>query len=381
MQAGAALNADTHGATRVPVGLASYMHTSNAHPGHMQWHTAANPLRSSLDGSLEFSYTLGAAADGACRTHLDGMHFRLVGGQQAAGLRAAASAEEQLIYTTQHQVNGVHSAGGDRSKPLSTADLHWHLSSGDARRTSMFTVRGEGTTRAMPALSSSLSLVQHAIAAAARPTVALHVTNPAHPERASPGLAAAAATGLLRVAVQESAGQHFEQLTHDAFAASQPNPAIRVEGGGFIALAQNATYTPLLTPVAPKEVAQRAAAADTDRAFKGAVLITGGLGDLGQLTGQWVMQTCPSAHVWLLGRNGRPGQYAQWLEDQQTEPGTCVSTASCDATSASDMAGLLPQLQACGAPAVTSFIHSGGVLQDAMLGRATSQANGYWACP
>ena len=103
--------------------------------------------------------------------------------------------------------------------------------------------------------------------------------------------------------------------------------------------------------------------------LRGSVLVTGGLGDIGQLAGHWVAGAAEGAHVWLLGRSGRA---AQPLAASLARHNGCVSMAAADVAAQADMADLLQRIAAAGAPAVTGLLHAGGVLQDALLSRQTA---------
>lgn len=100
----------------------------------------------------------------------------------------------------------------------------------------------------------------------------------------------------------------------------------------------------------------------------GSVLISGGLGDIGRLVGHWVASASPQSHVWLLGRSGRA---AQSMLSALVHSAAQVSMAAVDATMAADVAGLFGQAAACGAPAVSSVLHAGAVLRDALLSAQT----------
>lgn len=108
---------------------------------------------------------------------------------------------------------------------------------------------------------------------------------------------------------------------------------------------------------------------DARLSMRGSVLVTGGLGDIGQLAGQWVAGTAAGAHVWLLGRSGRAAQH---MAASLASHDDCVSMAAGDVSVQADMAGVMHVLAAAGAPAVSSALHAGGVLQDALLSRQTA---------
>ena len=103
--------------------------------------------------------------------------------------------------------------------------------------------------------------------------------------------------------------------------------------------------------------------------FSGSLIISGGLGDIGQLAGHWAAGSHPSCHVWLLGRTGRA---AQSMAAALAQHSGCVSTVAGDVAAASDMARLVLVLGTSGAPAVSGLLHAGAVLHDALLGQQTA---------
>ena len=104
-------------------------------------------------------------------------------------------------------------------------------------------------------------------------------------------------------------------------------------------------------------------------AMAGSVLVSGGLGEIGQLAGHWVAAAHASSHVWLLGRSGKSAQSMAAALEQHAGS---VSMAAGDVTAHADMAGLMQLLAASGAPAVSGVLHAGAVLADALLGRQTA---------
>ena len=109
----------------------------------------------------------------------------------------------------------------------------------------------------------------------------------------------------------------------------------------------------------------------------GPVLLTGGLGTLGQIVASWLAQQ-QVQELHLLGRSGRAAGQQQL---QLLQPGSPAYTAAttvtqCDAASSEDLHGLLAQLAQAAASsvsgqAVQGIMHAGGVLADATLSGQT----------
>lgn len=103
---------------------------------------------------------------------------------------------------------------------------------------------------------------------------------------------------------------------------------------------------------------------------RGSVLVTGGMGDIGQLAGIWLADQSTSAHIWLLGRTGRSlgsaavSMYKRW--------GSIISMASGSIAACSDMAGIDQLMVDVAAPATTCVLHAAAVLSDAVLSRQSA---------
>lgn len=101
----------------------------------------------------------------------------------------------------------------------------------------------------------------------------------------------------------------------------------------------------------------------------GSVLVTGGMGDIGQLAGSWLADQSTRAHIWLLGRTGRSlgsaavSVYRSWGS---------ISMASGSTAACSDMAGICQLMVDVAAPAITFVLHAAAVLSDAVLSRQTA---------
>ncbi len=115
----------------------------------------------------------------------------------------------------------------------------------------------------------------------------------------------------------------------------------------------------------------------------GCVIVTGGLGDLGRLVGQWVAAAHPHCNLQLLGRAGRSSHTPHFLqyapchttlarfdiacaEDAQAVASPFANPAAGSTSAAHTLMGS----QAPTAP-VVGLIHAGGILQDALLAKQT----------
>ncbi len=99
----------------------------------------------------------------------------------------------------------------------------------------------------------------------------------------------------------------------------------------------------------------------------GRVAISGGLGALGLLIAQWLVQQGVQ-HILLLGRSARTS-YAASQQLRQVWQGPAQATmAACDAGCAEDMAAVLaPASRSVHLPPLSAVLHAGGVLADATL--------------
>lgn len=413
LQVGSALSrGNASASTRVPAGLGAFVAAVDASGSlRASWTASAAVVGGASDGAVALSYGLAAAEASTACLQIGEMLFKPVGGRPHAAPAAAASAaareqEEaaQLIYVVSWEAS--HSTAPlVQQQPLSAMrhSLRWDLDNGSHVRLHA----GSGAA-AFDALQTSLKLLQSVTATRARPTVSLS-TQLLMPgmRRSSPAHAAVA--GLVKVAARESSGQHFAHFTHHAFAAQAERLPPQLSdmfgvgvagkwgtGGGAACMlccrigmwsielritlpncvllclpaAGGALYTPRMVAV-PQEAALAPLPPNRDvrLSMHGSMLITGGLGDIGQLAGHWVAATAARSHVWLLGRSGRS---ARSMAAALSGHRGCVSTAAADAASRADMAGLLGLVASSNAPAVTGILHAGAVLQDALLSRQTA---------
>ena len=368
-QVSSALNTSSNSVSRVPAGVGAFALPAAARSGtHMRWHAASALVGGEAAGAVECAFMLGPAKEAGIQMRIAGMLFKPAGALQ----QARTAGQEQLVYTVQVQAASVARPGpGSVVRPASS--LEWQLG---AKEAAHFVLPVGSSSGGLAALVASLPLLQHAVASPGQPHVSLFGTGKLGAGSAgrSNSLALGGAAGLLRVAAQEHKTQQFAHVSLDSLAPRAFQlPAAAAPDIYSTDMSHGVVYSQLLVPVPPSQVAASVATAHTANAFSNGVLVTGGLGDIGQLTGMWVAQTCPTARVWLLSRGGRPATHAHWLDVAGSQQAGCISTVSCDAASACDLAGLHAIMAAQHAPALTAIFHAGAVLRDGLLGAQTAQ--------
>jgi acyl transferase domain-containing protein/acyl carrier protein len=369
-QAGAALQPQAAGATRVPVGLAAYTAPLTlGSAGADQWAASAALQAQLPDGSVLCGYTWrgsGGGDGGGGSAAIAGMQFKPIGG--ASMPTEKAQAESALVYVIDWQASaplGAAGGGGVAGAAPVAGRIDWEL--GRSSRAALPT-RADGAGD-VHAAQACLQLLQCAAAAAARPEVSMHtpLLEPGLPDASA---AYAAAAGLLKVAAQEHAAQRFSHAIHDGYAHEKAQPPAAGDIFG-VGLGAGVTATPRMVPAPPAAVVRSAAAGAASAALRGSVLVTGGLGDVGRLVAFWALQSAGAPHVWLLGRSGRAG--ADLGLASLTHPAGSITVASCDVTSAADVEGTLRlHPSAAGAPPLTAAFHAGAVLRDAVLARQSA---------
>ena len=96
--------------------------------------------------------------------------------------------------------------------------------------------------------------------------------------------------------------------------------------------------------------------------IRGKVIISGGLGALGQLMSAWLASS-GAHHIELLGRSGRGADSLSSCDGYQCQ----VTSLSCDMARAEDLDALITHSE----QPVACMLHAGGVLSDAMLPNQT----------
>ena len=205
-------------------------------------------------------------------------------------------------------------------------------------------------------------------------------------------LAAAASAALMKVAAQEhrALSWYTRAMAHTAPAVTSGDFRDDAEAAVAPGVQCNAHARSVACMRSRSNVDHSPPEAAVDAAFgSGTVLVTGGLGDIGSLVGQWLAaaHTCSDLH--MLGRSGRTKNLAPYL---QSSP-ACITLARCDVACAEDSSTVagpstrshtsqpttgqagacVGALQARLHPLV-GVVHAGGVLQDGLLARQTPAA-------
>ena len=136
-----------------------------------------------------------------------------------------------------------------------------------------------------------------------------------------------AATGLIRVAIQEFPAGSFQQLNVGSNVSVDITQQTLAGHEGV--LDQRAQLQPILLPC------QQAASPVQPSGGISGVLITGGMGDIGSVLAAWAVEQYQGRQLWLLGRAGR-GHLSAGLKHSNG----CVTTFACNASSADDIDAL-----------------------------------------
>ncbi|MFC9681772.1 type I polyketide synthase [Streptomyces sp. NPDC056948] len=197
----------------------------------------------------------------------------------------------------------------------------------------------------------------------ARSTLVVVTRNGAGLPGESPDPAAAAIRGLVRSAQSEHPGRIvsvdcLDEVTADvvaaALAADEPQVAVR-EGGLRV---QRLGRAP-------------APAAEPEPSFgTGTVLITGGLGGLGSLVAEHLVETHGVRDLLLVSRRGGRAEGATELVTRLTERGARVRVAACDMADPAAAAALVGSIEPD--RPLTAVIHSAGVLDDGTIETLTA---------
>eukprot|EP00884_Botryococcus_braunii_P010934 jgi/Botrbrau1/19842/Bobra.0124s0078.1 len=189
--------------------------------------------------------------------------------------------------------------------------------------------------------------------------------------------ATAAAGALFKVASSESSGAHFQvNLVSDlqpclvGTSSSASLDSADVEDAFGRLLSASTYFAPRLHP----QVQGVEAPAPQELTPMGCIVVIGGLGGLGLLTGMWTTLQSDSVTAVLLGRSGRAEKPPRGALARMQSSQGCVSTRRCDAGSLTEVDSLVRDLlqQRNEAP-VTHVVHASGTLQDSLLsGQSTA---------
>jgi NADP-dependent 3-hydroxy acid dehydrogenase YdfG len=128
-------------------------------------------------------------------------------------------------------------------------------------------------------------------------------------------------------------------------------------------------------------IAQPAASQQARSSDSGLVLVTGGLGNLGGLLAQWLVQQ-GAQHVALLGRSGKASSLAAQPDGGSVfSSDACVQMIMADVAVAEDLQRVFVALPRQAQRPVGLVLHAGGVLADATLGNQSMAAMRRVAAP
>jgi KR domain len=226
------------------------------------------------------------------------------------------------------------------------------------------------------ALARDLQLLQAVLSAPAnadRGVVCAHATGAAASATATPvpqartkAFCLPGAAALLRVAAQESETGFVELDAAAADPMRLPWQACS-EGDAFGASSTaGAWYRPVLTAAAAAGAGREGLAGSlgcSEQIFSGSVVVAGGLGDLGLMTGAWAAGGggTEGRHVALLGRAGHAGSCPSGVG---AGTNAVVSATRCDVACTAEVDALWADARRRQhQPAVRAIVHAGGVLQ------------------
>jgi natural product biosynthesis luciferase-like monooxygenase protein len=134
-------------------------------------------------------------------------------------------------------------------------------------------------------------------------------------------------------------------------------------GEDQVAFREGLRYAPRLTRLAPESPD---AAAPAPNLFRpdGTYLVTGGLGELGLLVAEWMVER-GAKHLVLMGRRGATGEAAR-VVTRLREAGAEVSVAEADVAAEAEVAELLAQISHS-MPPLRGVFHAAMVLDDGVL--------------
>ena len=311
--------------------------------------------------SVVSDYSLLSTAAGPSRLAVAGMMFKAMDhAQHAPRVLPAKHGADQGLYSLQWSTAGTANPRM-QLQPDHSFDLR--LSSGRQKACL--------PAHASAAAAAALSILQQHPAGSQRMCLSAYCSSTGmagHHAQADRSIAAAAAcTGLLRVAARELTSASISTLLGSSLAAHKPSlpPASQPDAFGHATTA-GSWQVPVLLPSAPQ----------APRPVTGSLsssLIMGGTGDIGSLVGLYACSSAaPALHlsssptqVLLAGRSGRAA--LPWLD--QLPPSAQLTAVRCDGSSAEEVHALGAQLQAHqqAAGPVKAILQAGGVVQDAAL--------------
>lgn len=347
--------------TRVPAGLSCYLPRARASGSATCSGMAAAPLVLP-DNSVSCGFGLTSSTAGSVFS-LAELQLKPRAGAAAHTSPAAAAttaAGDAMLYAVEWTTVEAAMPPVSFATPARTALARWSLTldtgfgapaAAAERRTAGHAVNA--VARQVQALQSALQWARaHPGARAAMAVCGLPegcVVSPA----ATGASAAPASIALMRVAAQEAPTLAWTTCASDAVAPC-PAPAPAVADSFAVASSGGAWLAPRL--IAHVDASSTAAASslralplDPATVFRGTVLVSGGLGDIGLLAAQWVAATAPAARLVLLSRSGRSDRVAALASQPRTVTSApAVIVARCDVASRDEVEGLVAHLAATG---------------------------------
>jgi len=368
----------------------------------------AAPPRLQPDGSALGAYRLASVPDqassagarsagglgGAAGADVDvaGMLFKRMrraahGGEVPVGLLArpvppAAAHTPYVLHwrAAQPAAAVLRAAGRPRPAPP-RAPVAWRALPAAGAAAGGARMRCGGAAAALPA---SLRFVQSAAGAAA---LELHTRGACLDARgchsgsarshAEQDRVAAGAAALLRVAAQERVAAACRHIDADVMATpvlscGAPMPAPPADAFGAAA-SSGAWLAPELGAACDGGPLGRVLGPAGHPAWpapgaSGAVLVTGGLGEIGALAGAW-LAAAGAPHVWLAGRSGRATgrPHAAAAAVLRLKGAGALHALRCDAGTAAGAGALAEHARAGAGRALAGVVHAAGVLADAAL--------------
>ena len=163
----------------------------------------------------------------------------------------------------------------------------------------------------------------------------------------------------VRLDLDPRAGGHGAQRLFEEMQAETGEDQIAFCGEG--------RYVPRLVRYQQEMVEEPALLFDAESSY----LITGGLGALGLLTAEWMVEEQGVGHLALVGRR-EPDERARERLQRLAEAGAEVRVVQGDVTAVEEMARIVAEIED-GLPPVRGIIHAAGVLDDGVLAAQTWQ--------
>lgn len=347
--------------TRVPAGLSCYLPGAGTSGSATYSGAAAAPLVLP-DDSVSCSFGLTSCIAGSVFSLAD-LQLKPRAGAAAHSSPATAAttaASNNMLYAVEWTTVEAAVPPLSFALPGRTALAQWSLTLDTAFGSPAAATQRHTAGHAVKTVARQVQALQSALQSGqVHPGVRAAMTVRGLPEGCvtSPAAARLSAAprsiALMRVAAQEAPTVVWTTCASDA-AAACPAPAPAVADSFAVASSGGAWLAPRL--IAHVNASSTAAASslralplDPAAAFRGTVLVSGGLGDIGLLAAQWVAATAPAARLVLLSRSGHSDRVAALASQLRFAAGVpAVTVARCDVASRDEMEGLVAHLAAAG---------------------------------